>query len=287
MTQFEHWQEWHKRCALARCDAVAAAALTAFAWTRFRHYVRRVPRAARLSEAALPTARDCWHLFETNLTANRHGSGKCYKEWLFARLAGSRDPALDVIQGGASLLMRDVVRTYLLREAPTRWTVSLDAPTGSDGRGVPLVELLPDPHSADAAAARELTECAALTASRALRRLPRRERLLLLARHLGLPLHWPEVIAVAGVGRNRGSVLWRRVFAGLAQQVMRELPAEGRGVQLRVALDAAALLSRQILAWGRGHASAATLFRLAACQGPLAPVVDGARIDRRPMEAQV
>ncbi len=285
MTQFEHWQEWHARCALARCDAAASAALTAFAWTRFRHYMRRVPRATRLSEAALPSARDCWHLFETTLTTNRRGSGKCYKEWLFARLARSRDPALNVIQGGASLLMRDVVRNYLLHETPAKWMVSLDAPTGHDGAGAPLIELLPDPRSLEADAARELTECATQTASRALRRLRPRERLLLLARHLGLPLHWPEVIDVVGVGRNRGSVLWRHVFAGLARQVMRELPAEARGVQLRIALEAASLLSQQILVWGQQQAPAAALFRLAACHDPLAGA-GGAGADRRPVEVQ-
>lgn len=89
-------------------------------------------------------AEDGWHRFETHLLLKNTRGGKRYKDWLFARAEHVEWHPWDAIQGGATLLLRDVVREYLRREhAPDRVT-SLHRPVGMVGdSNVTLEELLP------------------------------------------------------------------------------------------------------------------------------------------------
>ena len=255
------WTAWHARCALAPCPPATRDALRRFAWDRFRHYAVRSPGRPAPHDGELPSPEDCWHLLETSLATSRTRTGKRYKEWLFARLAGSPDPPLDVIQGGASLLMRSVVARHLRSEGRSPSTVSLDAPTGSNGEGLPLRDLLPDDAAADAAAdvGRRLDGAAVVAPF--LRDLAERERLLVLAGRLGLSLAHPAVRAATGLGRSRAYVLWQHIYTRLAEAVRQRFPDEPPRTQLALASEAAAALGAELFSWGAAEKAAAPLFR--------------------------
>ena len=259
MPSLEQWREWQTGCAAGRCAPATRSALHLFGWQRFIHYARHA-RGERLAEGSLPDAAGCWHLLESRLVTGRSRQGKAYKQWLFDRTAGCDDP-LDTVQGGASLLLRSVVRDFLRREAPQPVHVSLDAPLdGADG-ALTLADLLPDADGrADEPDAPRLAGDVARAAFDA---LDARQRLLVLAKHLDVPLYHPAVAAAAGTGRSYASELWRGAFERLAAEAKRACPDEDRAGRLRLCLRAVPELSRLIFEWARAEKSAAAVFRVA------------------------
>lgn len=263
MTSFEQWREWRERCALGRCGAATTAALRGFAWLRFSHYLVHAVGEER-ARGCLPDAAACWHLFETHLTVARPRSGRRYKEWLFARLEGARDAPLAVICGGASLVLRSVVRDFLLREGPIPALLSLDAPVG-DGEGPSLAELLPAPPE-DADGDAELRPLAINLADRHFDALPRRERILLLARILGVSLGHPLLLSLLDLGQSRAFEIWRGSFQRLAQRVCQEYPRECEETRRQLLPAAAGRLQEKILLWGGAEKALRPLFVLAEAQ---------------------
>jgi hypothetical protein len=255
----EHWDEWRKRCAILRCGPAAQAALRGFAWARFVHYAGHLLDEDAV-RARVPSAVDCWHLFESYLAVASPRSGRRYKEWLFARLERSKDPPLDVIQGGASLLVRTVVRAWLLNEGPQRRMCPLSAPVAEGEAGVlELEDLLPAPPE-DSLEQAEIEQAAARLLPGCLAELTRAERLVLLAKQLGLPLYDPAVLRLAGVGRSRASILWRGVFQRVAALTRQRHPQEPRDWQLQLALLVSRKLGEKILFWGRVEKSTQPFF---------------------------
>ena len=261
-TTFQHWQEWRARCAAQRCGPGTQAELRDFAARRFLHYARAVLGAYDV-QPQIPVPEACWHLLESELAAGRLRSGRRYKEWLFARLEGSRDAPIDVIQGGASLLMRTVVRNWALREAPQRRSRPLDAPVGGPGSDLTLADLLPAAE-ADDPESTELDQLAAAEARRLFEALPEQTRRVVLAKQLGLPLYGAPLLAQLGASRSGVSVLWRGVFQTLARQVARRYPAEPRAWQLKLSLRTAQQLEPLIFRWGNLEKSARQLFFMVA-----------------------
>jgi hypothetical protein len=258
MPSLEQWQEWGAQCAAARCAPETRAALHLFGWQRFGHYARRA-RGEGVA-GCLPDAAGCWHLLEARLVTGRSRPGKAYKRWLFDRTAGGGEP-LDAVQGGASLLLRSVVRDFLRREAPRPATVSLDAPLeGVEGR-LTLADLLPAPDATGAEP--DAPRLAGAIARAAFDALDVRARLLVLAKHLDLPLYHPAVTAAAGTSRSRASEIWREAFERLAAEARRACPDEDAGGRLRLCLLAAPELARLIFQWARAEKSAAPVFRVA------------------------
>jgi len=260
MPTLDQWREWHTQCAAARCQAATREALCLFGWLRFKHYARIVGGPA-IASNALPDAAGCWHLVETRLATGRTRRDKRYKDWLFDR-AGGTTATLDAVQGGASLLLRDVVRDFLRREGPRAHQVSLDAPVGEGGQGPTLADLLPDEPDA-AVDRRDLARLARPLAQTFLARLPERDRLIVLARHLGVPLYHPAVESMAGVRKSRVAGIWQDVFRRLAAWVNERQGGEDRAARLAISLLAATELETLIFSWGRLEKTAAALFKLA------------------------
>ena len=258
-TMIEHWDEWRRRCAVLRCGPAAQAALRGFAWARFSHYARHALGEAD-ARMRVPSAADCWHLFETHLSVAQPRSGRRYKEWLFARLEHAQDPPLDVIQGGASLLVRTVVRSWLLAEGPQRNMQTLSAPVAADETGVLEWEDLLAAPPADGPEQAEIEQAAVQLLPVCLAGLTRAERLVLLAKQLDIPLYDPAVLRLAGVGRSRASALWRGVFQHVAAWTRRHHPQEPRDWQLQLALLVSRKLGEKILFWGRVEKTAQPLF---------------------------
>ena len=116
-----HWVEWKELCAADLCSDTARQALREFAFLRFRKFAYQYAHRTNTggTGALVPDAGDAWHLFETHLAVKTTKQGKRYKDWLFDRVRSTKDPPLDVVQGGASLMMRDVVRErHRLRDGP-------------------------------------------------------------------------------------------------------------------------------------------------------------------------
>lgn len=260
MPTLDQWCEWHTQCAAARCVEATREALRLFGWMRFKHYALIYGDPA-ITAGALPNAADCWHLIETRLATGRTRQDKRYKDWLFDR-AGGTTATLDAVQGGASLLLRDVVRDFLRREGPKAHHLSLDAPSGKGPNTPSLAELLPDTPDT-AIEDRDLGQLSRSLTQTFFDRLSRRDRLIVLAKHLGVPLYHPLIEAMTGVRKSRVATLWQDVFRHLAAWVNENQSAELHSARLTICLLAAAELGLMVYSWGKLEKTAAELFILA------------------------
>lgn len=244
------WGQWHARCALARCEPGPAGVLRSFAGARAASLVRRL---GHLAEGAVaPDPRDAWHLFETHLVTTRTREGKRYKDWLFARAAGREgQDRIDTIQGGATLILRDVVREWIHREARPFGTASLDAPVPGT-EGLRLSDLVPaGSTTADDVESRDLDAHARRTAGREFAAASRRVRIGLCLRALGLPLDGPAVERAAGCAKSSLHAAVRSFTIGLAEGVLRDHPAEAPGTAHAIAARAVVILRELARDWGR------------------------------------
>ncbi len=233
LTTIEHWREWRERCAITKCGAKTAGALRSYAKRRFTFFLLRLADDEAF-DLEVPDADDCWRLLETFLCVARPRSGRRYKEWLFARLARSSDDPLDIIQGGATLVLRTVVRDWFAAHRPPR-TFSLNAPILPGG--VSLAELLPDPSSPDRDDW-EIRDAAAATARSVATRLSPATRLVLAVRAWGLPLFHPAVLRYIGIGHTKAAETPKAVLGDLAGHVRRNWSREPSSWQMRVCLAA-------------------------------------------------
>lgn len=260
-TTIEHWNEWCRVCAIARCGRETVQALHGFAWPRFRRFVAVATGDAAASQLA-PPAPQAWHLLETYLATSRTRKGKLYKQWLFGRVPFSSDPPLDVIQGGATLLIRSVARAYVVAEMPHGGTVSLDRPIGRGTGGPTLFDLLPGAAD-ESVEERDLHQAALPVAEEVFRALPRRHRVLDLAKRLGLSLCHPAVLTASGSRKTAAYAAWRSVFLAVAATVRQRFSGDASATQLRLALEAHARLGEKILLWAQAENDLQNLFFIA------------------------
>lgn len=259
------WEEWRKKCALGLCVETARRALRQFAAARFARYAGAYAhRVNHTCPATLLPAPDApWHLFETHLCARRNRAGKSYKEWLFARTAAGAADELDTLQGGASLLMRDVVREFLRRECSARGVVSLDQPVaGAAGRApVSLRELLPGTGDVPGEVeANEIRSLAAPAADEILTGWDRRCRVALLARELGLSLAHPVVVTAVPCRKTALNDAYHHALRAVAEWPRVRFPGEDRDWQAALSRQILEELKIRILLWGRAENACAPFF---------------------------
>ncbi|MBM4156868.1 MAG: hypothetical protein FJ221_17855 [Lentisphaerae bacterium] len=253
------WRQWHARCALTLCDADSAALLRGFAGRRASSMVRRLGRLAE--DIPAPEPRDAWHLFETHLVTARTREGKRYKDWLFARVgARSGAEALDAIQGGATLILRDVVREMIRHEARPPDTSSLAAPVPGTN-GLTLADLLPGGTSpSDEAEDRDLEALARRAADSRFAAADRRVRVGLCLRALDLPLDGRATERAAGCSKSTLHAAVRDFIAGLAAGVRQTYALEAPGTAHAIAIRAVRELQDLAREWGRSEKSLARFF---------------------------
>ncbi len=265
---FAAFDEWRRRCALALCSLGASHQLKTFAWKRFDIFCRRyapfVPAAnAEAGHPLTPPPADCWHLFETRLAVDRTRAGKRYKDWLFEAARAAPGAMLPRLTGGATLLMRDVVRAWLAHEAPRPHTNSLQAPAGG---GAPdeapsLEELLPvDITPADEAAEREWERISVEEARRSWRRLSRRDRVILTARALDLSLADEPVVTAAAARKSMLYAAFHSLLARLADDLRRRYADEESAAICSLARRVLQKMECRALTWARSEKSCAILF---------------------------
>ena len=243
MAELENWNMWRERCAVARCTQAAQYDLFGFAFDRFQGYLQKVrPSFAPLSPP------DAWHAFESHLALGRTRSLKAWKAWLFAR--GGERSTLSCVQGGATLIMRDVVRSYLRNEHHPTWMTSLDAPldqaTGRQGSAVVLEDLLPasaDP--LEALAAQELQTLANQLMAVATERLSFREQIALTVHHAGKVLWHHAVTKAAGCGKSSVFNALHQGIQKMADLLQKELPQESAGTRMQVAQELIDIIAKE------------------------------------------
>jgi hypothetical protein len=158
------------------------------------------------------------------------------------------------------------VREYLRREVAPAFMVSMDRAPHPAGLpdGVSLHDLIPDPCPPRAAAeAHELDRLAADEATRAMGAMPKRERMALLARDLGLALSHPDVLLAAGCSKSSLSSAYIEALQTLALHVQSRFPKEDRPTQADMAIRLCAALRAPLLAWGEQDPACAGLLRVA------------------------
>lgn len=253
------WRQWHARCALTLCEPGPAALLRGFAGKRAASMVRRLGSLAE--DVPPPEPRDAWHLFEIHLVTARTREGKRYKDWLFARVGGrSGAEALDAIQGGATLILRDVVRDLIRREARPLGTSSLATPVPGTS-GLTLGDLLPGGASpADEAEDRDLDAQARRAAGPRFAAADRRVRVGLCLRALDLPLDGRATERAAGCSKSTLHAALRDFVAGLASAIRQDYATEAAGTAHAIAIRAVRELQGLARDWGRSEKSLARFF---------------------------
>lgn len=256
------WTEWRERCAIALCPDDVAKRLRDFAYPRFRRYLSfAIGEEATRDE--MPGHDACWDLLEHDLATARPRSGRRYKEWLFARLENSKGDPLDVIQGGATLLLRSVVRTWAKNIPDIQGHLSLNREIPGC-EGITYLDLLPDERAGDVPEEGEQIADAAQIADIVFRGLCRAERLVLLAGSAGVPLYHPHILTVIGFGKTKVAALRKDVLLKIAEEIQRTWPEESTDWKTAVALKAHDALNELVEATDEGGAQRTWLARLAA-----------------------
>ncbi len=267
------WVEWKKQCAYDLCADDTKAYLQEFAAVRFQKWLETCACSLRVTprqHKGMP-GRDIWHLLETRMTARKDLRGKRYKDWLFRRVQLSKDAPLDVIQGGATLILREAVRDLLRLEAAPGWVLSLSQPlVDSRDEGFTLEDILAGGvNPADQAALREYEAFAGKHACDVFKDLTQPERMAVLARKLGLSVACEEVELAAGCKKSTLSKLYR----GFAGKVGRLLQSRHSGEDVESLLTLALMtmdrVAEEVVLWARGESACARLFAASANAKPV------------------
>ena len=228
--RLEDWTDWKRQCARALCGEETQARLGRFAHSRFGIQLRRQLGATNLhagdASQQLPSPDDAWHQFESYTAITHTREGKRYKDWIFARVRHANDTPLNVVQSGATLIMRGVVRAHLREEYARRSTVSFDQPVG-DGT-ITVGDLLPgSANPVDGVAEEEYAELAKQHARRIFDSLSSRERIGLFAKYRGIRLDNSEILAAAGCGKSTLSQAVRDLLVRMREELTREYADDG------------------------------------------------------------
>jgi hypothetical protein len=260
-TELTDWTEWRERCALGRCSPDTQANLREFAAAGFHGFLRRY---VHLTNVPPQTAHqlqpsDPWHLFESHLTLRQSRAGKRYKDWIFARASQAQPgPALPLVEGAAGLLIRDTVREYLCHEQSPARSISLNQATEA---GTSLQDLLPGTvNPLQEVEQRELERIAHSEADGRWKDLDHRERLVLLARALDLPLSDPDVETAAQCRKTTLSKTYRQLVQRLFQQLRAKYVDDDRESVLYLSLFTIEALKNRTVDWGTAEISCARLF---------------------------
>lgn len=260
MKDLQHWQAWHRKCVLSACEPAARDALQSFASKHWRHYANRCSGMIERGNGALtmPTAEVAWHDFEAGLRLRRSRRGKVYKQWLFARIPSHAGDAqrLAAIEGGASLIMRDVVRERFRREMSRRGTFSLNAPVaGSSSEPLTVQDLLPSPISTrDDVYQRDLAVLgAAIARELCCDGLSRRAKIALLAREWGVSSAHPAILRAAACGKSVIYTAYHDALKKIAGTVNRRFREDDRKTRACLAVATWQALIPELQEWAKSE----------------------------------
>ncbi len=259
------WREWEFRCALGRCRPYRRRMIERFCHGRFLllldRYARRSNRAREEAGEIRPASTA--HLFETHCLTSRTRAGKAYKRWIFSRATGDAPARLRALEGGAALILRDVVREHLRAEHTPPFVQSMDQPLrDADGRTIALEDLLPagGENPMDAADRYEAGQLARQAAANLGPRLPTRDRMILLAQALEIPLSHPRLLSEAACEKSALHRSARILVERVAAYVEDTHGQEPAGAKVRLASLILAELRRLVFLEAESEMGAASFF---------------------------
>jgi hypothetical protein len=265
LTTVEAWRVWRRTCAADLCPAAEAAQLREFGRLRFDRHLQRYAFRTGHQGPALRVAEtaNAWHWFETHAQVSATRAGKRYKDWLFLRAEQHPGDWLSLVESGATLMLRDVVREYLRREHAAGFMQSLHRTLHArDQSGYTLEELLPDPQEPLATLLdRELADAAATLAADFFPSLDAREQIALWVRSRGFSLGDPDVQRWASCGRSVLHDVHARCLARLGAAVKRAHPDEDSACWLQLACRVVEELNRLIACHFSSDKSATRFFQ--------------------------
>lgn len=284
MPDLNDWTLWKQLCSAEACPPATRAALQAFGRSRFYRYAAAYAHTTNVPEAHVltPSPAEAWHLFESWTQLRNTRSGKAYKAWLMARPAAAGEAAIESIESGASLLMRDVVREHLRREFPSAVMASvIPADPGGDYSALTLDQLLPSPEDPrERLVARDLQRIASTQAGPAFAALTARERTVLLARELNLSLAHPLVTAATGCGKSALFKLYPAALAKIADRARLACPEEPPPILGRLAILIFDAVRHELFLWGHAEKPLAEFFMYR--EGGAPPMQERRRPARNP-----
>jgi hypothetical protein len=258
------WVEWKEKCQLDRCSDETARYLTDFIFTRFKkqQHTAGVGRYAVPDQPVLGPDEAC-HLFESYYQIKDSIAGKAYKDWLFDRAKGKKNP-LSAIEGGVSVLNKSAVKEFLRREFSLRIMDSFDrALTGSEGSSLTLHDLLPgtvDP-SCDVEMA-EYRDLGELAAAKLAADLNEPEIVCLLAKSLSISLADPRVTELAGKRPTALYDAYNHFLQRMYDSVKSDYPGEDEESLQLLTVTTYEALNRLIIVQKKAEKTYAGLFAL-------------------------
>jgi hypothetical protein len=194
---------------------------------------------------------DSWHLFETHVTTLKNRKGKHYKDWLFARLQHSDDPAIDVIQGGATLIIRDVVRNYIRDELLAEQTVSIFAPLSNNSNmTLTLEDILPgNSNTTSPIILKEYEEIAEKRAKILFRRMSKRERIAFSAKAMGIAFSHKRVLQAAGCEKSTMLTAYKEFIFRTGLELKQEYENDDRESVLKLTMMIIECIKKRAYSW--------------------------------------
>lgn len=265
--QIKHWFEWKRTCALGLCSTDTQSILRQFAHARFRYYTEKFLHRTNLrTPAALSIEeRQAWHLFESHLELKTTRAGKAYKIWLLSRANEDGPRAVQALESGASLILRDVVREFMRKELSPPRTVSLARPLNDDfARPMTIADLLPGETSpASKVEMREYSELADGHAGAAFDDMQRRERIAVFCRSMGISLAHHVVTEIAGCRKSSLSNSYRDAITRIASHLQHKYVKEDSDSVKTLTLMTIQVVKERVVVWAKLEKSCARLFKVA------------------------
>lgn len=200
MTELHHWQEWHRECALARCDLGTRNALTTFVNHRFRGCLQDIGNFLKLKlaydpEKRPPKVEETWQEFELDavkdLVAKRSA-----KDYLMECAA---EGGVNYVQAMATLRVRETVRRWLVFEVQRQNLVSLEVPVGEGKDPSRTVGAIVEAGSEiDESVARDFQEAAEWVIIKIGDQITNGHRIALALMGAEIPFSWPEAETFSG-----------------------------------------------------------------------------------------
>ncbi len=262
-TEFKHWEEWKEKCNLRLCGDETKAALLEYSGDRAYRLVKWAMISLKFGYQDIHEIDrwEGWDLFEGFYFDRGERTGKAYKDWLFLTAQNSPDNCVVVLEKEMTLLLRNVVRTYIREHYPRKGGMSLDAPleSGNPDSGT-LMDVTPSPDLSprDHVEASEERNVAADFASRFFEELSRRERVVLVALGLGLPASCAEAEKAAQCKRSMLADAKSQLNICIRDRLKREMSEDADYLRFYV-LEA---LLEKCIEWAKGEKSCESMFHL-------------------------
>ncbi len=200
--ELQAWYEWEELCAVERCSEGAKRFLNDFGDRALSRGISKLPEEVRdniLRPSEMPGYGFC--LLEkyalekvyTERQPDKELREKTYKKGIFYKQRNSQDPPLQVLKAQARCMMRNAAREWWKEEMSIKGGQSLEVTT-STNCDLTLIDLLPDTYQYEDSDLRELLEIAREEAPDIFKVIPFVQRVILIARKLGIPYSNSDVI---------------------------------------------------------------------------------------------